>query len=117
MEAKQKAPAEILPPEGAPTEARNAQRNGADAMRVAADKALLDNSEGIATGLVNSAKDGHMMAARLLYMIANDQVRMTAAEIKQARSLAAEWAAERKWLSDVRQKIAETPDANPEPES
>ncbi len=94
----------------------NAQRNGADAMRDAADQALKTSSTLIAGGLVKSATAGHMMAARLLYMIANDQVRMTAAEIKQARSLAAEWATEQKWLSDVRQKTAEIPDTGPKPE-
>jgi hypothetical protein len=117
MEAKQKAPAEILPPEGAPTEARSTQRKGADVMRDAADKALQENSEGIATGLVNSAKEGHMMAARLLYMIANDQVRMTAAEIKKARSLAAEWATERQWLSNMRKPLAEVANAGSESEN
>ncbi|HVZ83544.1 MAG TPA: hypothetical protein VG893_07690 [Terracidiphilus sp.] len=98
-------------------EARSAQRKGADVMRDAADKALRDNSTGIANGLVQSAKEGHMMAARLLYMIANDQVRMTAAEVKKARSLAAEWAAEREWLGNMQKPLAQAPDSSPEPES
>ncbi|HZB89117.1 MAG TPA: hypothetical protein VE291_10695 [Terracidiphilus sp.] len=117
MEAEQKAAASDSSQEEAQATASSNKRNGADAMRDAADKALKKSSDEIATGLVESAKTGHMMSARLLYMIANDQVRMTAAEIKRARSLAAEWAAERKWLSSVQQQPAETPNGTPAPES
>ena len=85
-------------------------------MRVAVDAALKQNSIEIAQALVDSCLGGHMMAGRLLYMIAVDKVKLTAEEIKQTRSLALKWAEEDEWTPEASERIAETTAGSLEPE-
>jgi hypothetical protein len=89
---------------------------GAAAMRHAADEVLLTNSAVVAQALVDSAIEGHMMAARLLYLIANDELTMTAEEIRKRKSLAALWRAELDFEAEMKQLGAETQDGSHEPE-
>ena len=70
-------------------------------MRAAADKALQDHCTGIANGLAIAAEAGHMMAARLLYLIANDLLMMTAEDIRKRKSLAAMLLGETQFQSEL----------------
>ena len=85
-------------------------------MRNSADKALQKFSKEICDALVDKATSGHMLAARLLYLISIDQLKSKAVDLGQALLKAEEWAAEKQWLAEVTEPIAETTNGIREPE-
>lgn len=90
--------------------------SGAETMRNSADKALQTFSKKICDALVDKATTGHMLAARLLYLIAIDQLKGKPADLGKALLMANEWAAEKKWLEEVTEQTAETTNGSREPE-
>lgn len=74
--------------------------SGADAMRAAVEAQLLTQSVEIAQALVKSCLAGHMMAGRLLYLIAVDKIKVTAEEARKERCLANQWLPEPEWMSN-----------------
>jgi hypothetical protein len=89
---------------------------GADAMRDAANRQLLEDCNEIVKGLSASAQKGRIMAARLLYLIACERMRITAEELKKRKSLAAEWEAEEEWRAEMQTDRGETGSGCLEPE-
>lgn len=85
-------------------------------MRDAVEKVLKTDCDKLARALADSCITGHMMAGRLLYMIATDKAKLTAEEIKQTHSLALQWAEEEEWTPEASEQIAETTAGGFEPE-
>ena len=75
---------------------------GAAKVRQAADKAMMRNFEGLARSLMQLTLSGNTSCAKLLFELADGQVRMEdEGTMRRFRSLAEEWAAEPTWEGDL----------------
>jgi streptomycin 6-kinase len=81
---------------------KQAGGSGAAKVRQAADKAMMRNFEGLARSLMQLTLGGNTSCAKLLFELADGQVRMEdEGTMRRFRSLAEEWAAEPTWEGEV----------------
>lgn len=113
---EQEAVLNQAPQQDETTESATVVLNGAEALRRAADQTLQEYCTKITKGLADSAEKGHSMSARLLYNLATDKVKMTAAEVERRKSMAAILADNPDWDAELDEDSAEIFFGSREPE-
>lgn len=97
-------------------ETRKPPAKGAEQLRRAADMVLEDKSLDIAFALVESCLKGHIQSARFLYLLADGQQKLEAAQVVEAlNSLAIELTQQPEWSETAQADSAPPPGDAPQP--
>ena len=91
------------------TRKRKKPQHGSDAVRESIARAVRDNSDEIAAGLIGKSKEGNVPAIKCAYEIAGEQKELCLAlerQLAPKKSLATEWANEPEWTGDDAEAMA-----------